>query len=213
MRTGDPCLTAATVLDLRVSAERREMSRWGRALLEVALWPAAPAVELRPGGKPVLADAGWGFSLSYSRGHVVLALAPGRHVGVDIERVDRPYGHLLERYFSEEERGRIASRPGRERAYTAWSVWTAKEAAVKANGTGLRFTPPATVEDRPGSGTAAGCRWEALHIDDSLVCSVAVAGTRGESPGWVIRDVEEAEVTSYMRRLSVSKTSSSVLSA
>lgn len=96
-----------------------------------------------PRGRPYLLDApaGLDFSLSDTTGGSLLALACGLRVGVDVERLDRrpPALRLARRYFAAEEAEALAA-IGDEglRARAFLQAWTAKEAACKATGSGLR---------------------------------------------------------------------------
>jgi 4'-phosphopantetheinyl transferase len=86
-----------------------------RTLLGECLDQAPESVALRvdPGGKPRLAAAGdLRFNLSHSAGAALIAVCPGREVGVDLQRLgDRP------RPFYED--------------------WVRREAIAKCHGTGL----------------------------------------------------------------------------
>lgn len=84
-----------------------------------------------------LQDEGWYFSLSHCDGLVALLVADAP-CGVDAER-PRPARTLAVagRYFSEEETLMLAALPPAERDTAFFRLWTLKEAAVKALGTGL----------------------------------------------------------------------------
>ena len=85
-----------------------------------------------PGGKPYW--EGCHFNLSHSGPYVVLAVGESP-VGVDVEccRESRKAGALAKRYFTPEEMAFAAD--SQERFLR---VWTAKEARLKWDGTGLR---------------------------------------------------------------------------
>lgn len=91
-------------------------------------------------GRPFLDHPGApDFNLSDTRGGTLIAVAGGGRVGVDLERADRrlPALKLARRWFSAEEAAALAEiEPvARERAFL--HLWTAKEAACKATGTGI----------------------------------------------------------------------------
>jgi 4'-phosphopantetheinyl transferase len=95
-----------------------------------------------PRGKPELAcegDDGIQFNESASEGVAVYALARGRAVGVDVERLRHVADayRLIESFASPLERAFFGEmRPAnRQAAFLRW--WTAKEAYVKALGEGL----------------------------------------------------------------------------
>ena len=79
------------------------------------------------------------FSISHSQSLSVAALIDslGR-VGVDIERIDEKkedtHRRIAKRYFSDEERQRLASSPT---PIEFFKIWTAKEARAKLSGNGL----------------------------------------------------------------------------
>jgi 4'-phosphopantetheinyl transferase len=94
-------------------------------------------------GKPhLVGDSGIRFSTSHSHGLVLLALARGRDVGVDIERVRADLGleGIAARCFSPRELATLHSLRSdlRERAFFA--CWTRKEALAKAEGEGLALS-------------------------------------------------------------------------
>ncbi|WP_184890400.1 4'-phosphopantetheinyl transferase family protein [Actinomadura livida] len=87
-------------------------------------------------GKPRLPGARVDFSLSHSGDRVVLVLAEGAEVGVDVEREsDRDIDGLAKMVLSEPERAALAAMPDRRRGFHAY--WSRKEALLKATGHGL----------------------------------------------------------------------------
>lgn len=125
--------------------------------------------KFRPGphGKPEIAapemqstihSGKWHFNVTHTEGVVVLALAQGSPVGVDVERVDRPsnFEGLARRFFAQEEAAAIAAADEGLRAALFYRIWTLKEAYVKAIGKGLAhpldafwFDPPDRFETAP----------------------------------------------------------------
>ncbi|MFN7783918.1 MAG: 4'-phosphopantetheinyl transferase family protein [Lysobacterales bacterium] len=119
------------------------------ALLRAALAPYAglPAAALRfgrePRGRPFLLESALPalqFSLSDTVGGCLLAVANGLRIGVDLERVDRrmPALRLARRYFAASEFDALSALPGHLHEPAFLHAWTAKEAACKATGSGLR---------------------------------------------------------------------------
>lgn len=79
----------------------------------------------------------WRFNLSHSADVVVLAAARGREIGVDIERL-RPavnWSGVAQTVFSRSERSALAQ--AADPLSSFYSLWTAKEAYLKACGVGL----------------------------------------------------------------------------
>jgi 4'-phosphopantetheinyl transferase len=94
----------------------------------------------RESGKPALACGPWRFNLSHSGPAALVAVAGGREVGVDIERL-RPMPDALAiagRFFAPAEFGALAARYGAEPEPAFFSCWTRKEAFIKATGEGLQ---------------------------------------------------------------------------
>ncbi|GHF80956.1 hypothetical protein GCM10018790_68380 [Kitasatospora xanthocidica] len=93
-----------------------------------------------PGGRPLLRGFGPRVRVSLSHGRGYAALAVGTHgpLGVDVEVVRPvPAERLAARWFTAAEADWIGRRRPGERAGAYFWVWTQKEAAGKAHGTGL----------------------------------------------------------------------------
>lgn len=88
-------------------------------------------------GKPRLAGAGAVcFNLSHSGIYAAAAVSRGREVGIDVEKIrpDASGRDIAARFFSGEEQVWLDATPGVEAFFR---LWTAKEAVLKAMGTGL----------------------------------------------------------------------------
>jgi len=115
-----------------------------RRLLAARLGCAAGQLRFRAGphGKPQLDHAcRLPFNVSHSGTHALIALGPighGAELGVDIEQIGRqpPEAGVLDRVLSEAERAWVAEEPA-----AFYRIWTAKEALLKAHGTGMRLAP------------------------------------------------------------------------
>jgi 4'-phosphopantetheinyl transferase len=102
------------------------------------------ALERDSHGKPFLAspvDMDMHFNLSHSGKALVVAIARGQPVGVDIESGarPRPWLALAERYFTPAEHAALAALPGPRLAPAFLELWSCKEAVVKALGRGIAF--------------------------------------------------------------------------
>jgi 4'-phosphopantetheinyl transferase len=89
-------------------------------------------------GKPSLEGGDVEFNLSHAEDLALCAVACGRAVGVDVEKI----GPLKEdgvigRVFSPEQAARLRALPETERWAQFCAGWTRKEAIVKAHGKGL----------------------------------------------------------------------------
>lgn len=153
--------------------------------------PASLCFELGPHGKPSLAG-GPSFNLSHCADLALVAVAPAeRPVGVDVEGVRslRDLRSIEERYFSAEEKAFLeaaaagSSAGARARAFL--TLWTRREAAVKALGLDLQAAltaislpvfPPAasaTLPDLCGQGPCFLCN---ITLDDQHVGALCVQG-------------------------------------
>ena len=96
-----------------------------------------------PCGKPSVAveygGAGLRFNVSHSHGLALYAIAHGRELGVDLERI-RPEladAQLAEHFFSLREVAMLRALPTSLRQEAFFHCWTRKEAYIKAKGEGL----------------------------------------------------------------------------
>ncbi|HYE52494.1 MAG TPA: 4'-phosphopantetheinyl transferase superfamily protein [Azospirillaceae bacterium] len=110
----------------------------GRTL---GLDPRTLAFAAAPGGKPHLAapTADLRFNLSHTGGRVLVALARGVELGVDVEALDRKVdwrgvGRMV---AAPEEMAALEAAPPDRAAAVFFRLWTAKEAYIKALGTGI----------------------------------------------------------------------------
>ena len=89
-------------------------------------------------GKPRI-DSPLCFNMSHSDDRLVVAIAHGADIGIDIERcrANEQMEQIARDYFSPEEAGHVLSAPPAQRPRTFLSVWTRKEAFTKAVGCGL----------------------------------------------------------------------------
>lgn len=101
------------------------------------------AIHRTPQGRPCLGaphadrDASW----SHSGEGLLMALAEGLRVGIDLEvRRPRPKAQVLaNRFFAAAEAAALAAMPDDEREAAFVRLWCAKEAVLKAHGQGLSF--------------------------------------------------------------------------
>jgi 4'-phosphopantetheinyl transferase len=157
--------------------------------------PEAVRLARGPTGKPTLAGGSSAvdirFNLSHSGGCVVCAVARGREVGVDVERL-RPFRdpeRIAERVLSPGELDVYRALSPERRGTALLRVWTCKEAYVKAAGEGIT-RPLREVEvildpGRPaalvavGGSREAAARWT-MHETvpaPGFVCAVLVEGS------------------------------------
>jgi 4'-phosphopantetheinyl transferase len=120
--------------------------------------------EYGPAGKPALAgDREIRFNLSHSHDACVIAVARGREVGVDVEKVRELPGseEIARRFFSPEDWSSLSGMPAERRQDAFFRFWVRNEAAIKA--TGLGFSAPSAgslnVHELPEMTTASGERY------------------------------------------------------
>ena len=79
------------------------------------------------------------FNVSDSGMHGLIAIAPAGSVGIDVEErsVNRDLDGLAEMVFDAEEQASVTAAVGEQKVERFYKLWTAKEALVKALGTGL----------------------------------------------------------------------------
>ncbi len=183
---------------LRVAARRQRYTAVRAALRHVLHGylrrsPQAIAFAYGPHGKPALdarhAASGIAFSVSHGRDHAVIAVTRAPALGVDFECVVDDGPRMLvvaERIFCEREAAGLRALPREQLGRGFTTVWTRKEAYVKALGRGLtlpladfevstRFGAPALV--RSAACDPVGC-WamaESGSVSGHL-CTVARAG-------------------------------------
>jgi 4'-phosphopantetheinyl transferase len=93
-------------------------------------------------GKPALAPGPGGevcFNVSHSDGLALYAVARGREIGVDVERLRPLPGaeRIAERFFSIPEQAALQALPAERKLEAFYTCWTRKEAYIKARGDGL----------------------------------------------------------------------------
>lgn len=165
--SADECERAGNFLREREAnrfvVQRAELRRILASYLQIP--PQAVQLAYSADGKPYLREfAGQlSFSVSHSHERAVYAVTDGRPVGVDVELLrDFPeMDRIAESFFLPDERDHVLRLSGQDKQRVFFRYWTAKEAFVKALGTGLHalsgipFTaPPAGVDttamDRSG---------------------------------------------------------------
>lgn len=191
------CLTA----DEQARAARfhfeRDARHWavGRSLLRRTLGaylgadPSGLHFETGPFGKLSLPSSPLRFNLSHSGSVLLIALAWDKDVGIDVEhlRSDFAAEELSALVFSPKEQAALCRVLPAERHPAFLRLWTAKEAYVKALGTGLSFPLPQLtlmedagryrVEDLTAGSTHPALSVRCLDTVPGYAASLAAAGT------------------------------------
>ena len=121
-------------------------------------------------GKPYLPGSDVRFNLSHSGEWAVLAVARGREVGIDIERIDAGFAQeqIPERFFSPREVAELRALPRCEQTAAFFRCWSRKEAYIKARGLGLALALDSfDVSLRPDEPPALlrGGDWSIEHLE------------------------------------------------
>lgn len=128
-----------------------------------------------PQGKPKLQSPANGTDLQFSVSHAhrfgLIGLARGTPLGVDVEsrRPERPVGRLAGRFFTDREATRLRSLSERSRHDAFLTIWTAKEALIKAQGE----TVPRALQNH-----------ELALFDDGSVSLMRIHGDAARAADW-----------------------------
>ena len=117
-----------------------------RAVLSryLAVEPATLRFQIGPTGKPALheqARAGddLHFNLCHSHGRMLVAVAHGQEVGIDLEQVRKNVDvlKLAERFYTAAEYEWMKRQPPSDHALQFYRLWVGKEALLKGQGIGI----------------------------------------------------------------------------
>jgi 4'-phosphopantetheinyl transferase len=196
----EQCLSADERDKMQRFRFERDRRRYlvGRGLLRSLLGryldmaPQDLRFETTAAGKPHLAS-GQGqlqFNLAHSGEYVLIAIADGRAVGIDVEgiRDDFDIGEIAVHFFSLDERRDLEMLTGRARIEAFFECWTRKEAYVKARGEGLSLPldqfdvslragePARLIATRPDPAEATRWQLSSLGVADGYKAALAVEG-------------------------------------
>ena len=127
------------------SADRRRFAA-GRGAVRAVLAgyrdasPEALRFTYSPHGKPeLIGEPRLHFNFTHADDLALLAVSAGGPVGIDLERlrIDFDPESLAARFFAPAEQEALSQASPAEKHRVYWAIWTAKEAALKALGTGL----------------------------------------------------------------------------
>jgi 4'-phosphopantetheinyl transferase len=153
-----------------------------------------------PYGKPELVSTTrsetLNFNLSHSHQAALVAVTPGRQIGVDIEYIKREFEwqEVAERFFAPGEIARLRELPEEKQQRGFFTCWTRKEAYIKAKGGGLSI-PLQDFEVSLSPGEPASlmscisdpeetARWSLAEIDVGPEYAAAVAV---QGHGWRLK--------------------------
>lgn len=84
-----------------------------------------------------------GFNVSHGGQHGLIALAPAGRVGVDVEERNarRDLDGIMRMVYAPDEQAELDQANGEQKVRLFFSLWTMKEALIKALGTGFSLNP------------------------------------------------------------------------
>jgi len=176
----------------------------------VARPPAGIPIARTRLGKPYVADSsladGLRFSMSHSDDVTLVAVAFGREIGIDVERVrsDVELDEIARMQFSPREIEALAGLPDARRCLASFAIWVRKEALAKAQGGGISadFLRRLSVGAGPAGPIAwDGRRWglQDVELGPGYVAALAAAGD-----GWrIVRCAADALLAATGRRNAV----------
>jgi len=152
--------------------------------------PGALVFQYNGFGKPELTGSDVCFNLSHSHDIALVAVARGRAVGVDVERIREQVmiDRIAERFFASGEARAVAALPPDRQVRAFFNCWTRKEAWIKARGEGLSIPlnsfevtlapgePARLVATRPDEEEASRWTLRDLPCGPEFAAALAVAG-------------------------------------
>ncbi len=129
------------------------------------------------------------FNVSHSCRWALIALAKGRHLGVDIQKIDAAVDSdlIAQRFFSTQENESIRALPEEMKATAFYACWTRKEAVVKALGGSITRLSneiivstaphgPAQILQMPPGGADDGWHLYDLPVEDGYAAALCYEG-------------------------------------
>jgi 4'-phosphopantetheinyl transferase len=191
---GDEWLSArerSTLADLHpLRRADWRLGRWA-AKAAVRAWAGERVpveVVASAGGAPEALIAGKrgkaAISLSHRGGRALATVAdPELHLGCDLELVEPRSEAFVRTWLAPAERASVSGAAGPWRPQLVNLIWSAKEAAAKARGEGLRLDPGHAVAELEWEPATDG-RWRPLGVCWERE-QLAVHGWWRQEPGWV----------------------------
>ena len=161
------------------------------------IFPVEVTVANDDRGRPLVTAPGGAdvrVSIAHTAGLGVAIAAEGVDVGIDIERVEPRPASFEATALTPGERERLAAGPPAERDRTITRWWAAKEAAAKADGTGMDGRPRdfEVIEDS-GDRLRIGQRWLATQIVTDPAGPSGTAEPQEHVVAWTIPEPRDDE--------------------
>jgi 4'-phosphopantetheinyl transferase len=182
----------AALARLRIEKRRADW-RLGRHTAKAAVGaflsvePGRIEIVPAPGGAPCARLDGVRAEVELSLSHragcgLAVVASPGVPVGCDLELIEARSAAFVEQWLAPAERELVRRARATERAWLTNLIWSAKEAAAKARGEGLRLdVRHAEVSIGEPAGGAGG--WRPLNVDWG-------EGPSQRDDGWFRREAE-----------------------
>lgn len=115
---------------------------------------------LNENGKPYFKDSDVKFNISHAGKVTVVYFCPSE-VGIDIEKVKPMSKRLINKYYSDSEKGELVGlqEGSEQRTIKEVEIWTRKEAHCKCTGEGI---------------TRANLLWDSNQEDDYILSSICI---------------------------------------
>ena len=150
---------------------------------------------------PALGGRGVSFNISHTHSLIVLGVASGGELGVDVENfAARSVSiEIADRYFSPTEVAALARVPPQQQQYRFFEYWTFKEAYIKARGMGLSLPLDKFSFQYPNDGAVQlsicpelnddAARWRLWQFRPRAEYLVAVCAQRTRASTLIVRQV------------------------
>lgn len=183
-----------------------------RLILSVKLGLRPELIEFvrGPYGKPYLNDNSLFFNITHTRDAFALIVTRGSETGIDMEAIDRTmnFRAIVRNFFSENEGNYIfTDEIGSSARF--FTLWTRKEALLKALGTGIADNlPDVEVSEQENRIRSAsfGDMLEGKTIADHYICSwlhsgfiISCAGI--EKTGFNLQCIDNEKVLFYLKNI------------
>ena len=155
-------------------------------------------------GKPGIEGSEVRFNVSHSHSMAMIAIARGREVGCDIERVDPTFADekIPERFFSPREVAALRALPEDDQREAFFRCWTRKEAYIKACGRGMSLALDSfdvtLAPDQPAALLRGAKGWSLYNVD----------APEGYAAAIVVEDLTQRLITMPTSSLMLSMTKS-----
>ena len=151
--------------------------------------PRTPVFSYSAHGKPYLEHSELSFNLSHSGDLAAYAVSRARDIGIDLEFLGRKvaWEQVAKRFYAQEEQAALEAVEEGDRDRTFFSIWTLKEAYLKAQGTGISVpldgfavlsAGAESVLLRQDGESDAQQRWKlvAVELDGGYVAAICAEG-------------------------------------